>query len=67
MSVVASEEDSDLMTPNEVAAAFRVHPKTVARWANAGLLTTVRTFGGHRRFRRDEVVARLAELGLSTT
>ena len=44
-----------LMTPAEVAALFRVDPKTVTRWADAGKLTAVRTLGGHRRYRRDEV------------
>lgn len=44
-----------LLTPAEVAAMFRVDPKTVTRWAVAGKLTTVRTLGGHRRYRAGEV------------
>ena len=48
-------ESQDLMTPAEVAALFRVDPKTVTRWADAGKVTAVRTLGGHRRYRRDEV------------
>ena len=44
-----------LMTPAEVASLFRVDPKTVTRWAEAGKLTAVRTLGGHRRYRQDEV------------
>lgn len=44
-----------LMTPAEVAALFRVDPKTVTRWADSGKLTAVRTLGGHRRYRQDEV------------
>ena len=44
-----------LMTPAEVAALFRVDPKTVTRWADAGKLTAVRTLGGHRRYRESEV------------
>ena len=44
-----------LMTPAEVATLFRVDPKTVTRWADAGKLTAIRTLGGHRRFRQDEV------------
>jgi excisionase family DNA binding protein len=43
------------MTPAEVAALFRVDPKTVTRWADSGKLTAVRTLGGHRRYRQDEV------------
>ena len=44
-----------LLTPGEVAVLFHVDPKTVTRWANAGKLTSVRTLGGHRRFREVEV------------
>ena len=29
-------EDDALLTPSEVAAMFRVNPKTVTRWARAG-------------------------------
>jgi len=52
-----------LLTPSEVAAKFRVDPKTVTRWANAGKLSSIRTLGGHRRFRREEVDELLAASG----
>jgi excisionase family DNA binding protein len=45
-----------LLTPAEVVAAFRVDPKTVTRWAKAGKLSSVRTLGGHRRYREAEVL-----------
>jgi hypothetical protein len=45
----------DLLKPGEVAATFRVDPKTVTRWANEGRLTTVRTLGGHRRYLAHQV------------
>jgi len=48
-----------LLTPGEVAALFRVDPKTVTRWAKAGKLNAIRTLGGHRRFRESEVRAYL--------
>ena len=48
-----------LLTPGEVAAMFRVDPKTVTRWATAGRIGSIRTPGGHRRFREDEVRALL--------
>ncbi len=51
-----------LLTPAEVAALFRVDPKTVTRWANANKLTSIRTLGGHRRYRESEVQALLAEI-----
>ena len=44
-----------LLTPAEVAALFRVDPKTVTRWAKTGKLTSLRTLGGHRRYRESEV------------
>lgn len=47
--------DDTLLTPAEVAALFRVDPKTVTRWAKAGKLSSIRTLGGHRRYRADEV------------
>lgn len=46
-----------LLTPGEVAQTFRVDPKTVTRWAKKGLLTPIRTPGGHRRYRADAVAA----------
>ena len=49
----------NLLTPSEVAALFRVDPKTVTRWAKAGKLTSVRTLGGHRRYKESEVKALL--------
>lgn len=44
-------ETEKLLTPSEVASLFRVDPKTVTRWAKAGKLTSIRTLGGHRRYR----------------
>jgi predicted site-specific integrase-resolvase len=34
---------------------FRVDPKTVTRWAKAGKVSSIRTLGGHRRYRESEV------------
>jgi len=44
-----------------VAELFRVDPKTVARWASNGWIGSIRTPGGHRRFRESGVRALLAE------
>jgi excisionase family DNA binding protein len=49
----------NLLTPAEVAALFRVDPKTVTRWARNGKLTSIRTLGGHRRYKEAEVKALL--------
>ena len=51
-----------LLTPSEVAALFRVDPKTVTRWAKAGKLTSIRTLGGHRRYKESEVTALLKSI-----
>ncbi len=55
------QEPEKLLTPSEVAAIFRVDPKTVTRWAKVGKLSSIRTLGGHRRFREAEVHSLLAE------
>jgi excisionase family DNA binding protein len=54
MAARATETET-LLTPAEVAALFRVDPKTVTRWAKAGKLSSIRTLGGHRRYRETEV------------
>ena len=62
MRDMAEHETPDaLLTPSEVAALFRVNPKTVTRWARAGKITAIRTLGGHRRFRASEVRSFLAQ------
>jgi excisionase family DNA binding protein len=48
-------QPENLLTPSEVANLFRVDPKTVTRWARAGKLSSIRTLGGHRRYRESEV------------
>ena len=54
MTTQANDSET-LLTPAEVAAMFRVDPKTVTRWAKAGKLSSIRTLGGHRRYRESEV------------
>ena len=58
-----AKQPPDFLTPAEVAKIFRVSGRTVARWGEMGLLTTIRTPGGHRRFLVAEV-ERLLEEGL---
>lgn len=55
-----SNEAPELLTPGEVASMFRVDPKTVSRWANAGVIPFFRTPRGHRRFPAAEIRALLA-------
>jgi excisionase family DNA binding protein len=54
-------ESEKLLTPAEVAAMFRVDPKTVTRWAKSGKLSSIRTLGGHRRYREAEIRGLLEE------
>jgi excisionase family DNA binding protein len=54
-----TSEQEVLLTPAEVASLFRVDPKTVTRWAKTGKLTSIRTLGGHRRYKDSEVRALL--------
>jgi excisionase family DNA binding protein len=51
----------ELLTPSEVAAMFRVNPKTVTRWHRTGKVSAIRTLGGHRRFRASEIRRLLEE------
>jgi excisionase family DNA binding protein len=57
--VAVNSEQEVLLTPAEVASLFRVDPKTVTRWAKSGKLTSIRTLGGHRRYKESEVKALL--------
>jgi len=54
-----------LLTPAEVASLFRVDPKTVTRWAKAGKLNSIRTLGGHRRYKESEVKTLLNSIVLN--
>jgi excisionase family DNA binding protein len=67
---MAQTDDFDapeaLLTPSEVAALFRVNPKTVTRWARAGKISAIRTLGGHRRFRASEIRKFLDQVDEST-
>jgi excisionase family DNA binding protein len=51
---------SDYLTPIEVADRLLVAPVTVRLWASKGLLPSVTTLGGHRRFRVQDVDAFVA-------
>lgn len=63
MTVVDDLTDPNaLLTPGEVASLFRVTPKTITRWAEAGKLPAIRTLGGHRRFPAGGVIAAYAQM-----
>jgi excisionase family DNA binding protein len=56
------QQSEILLTPSEVATLFRVDPKTVTRWAKAGKISSIRTLGGHRRYRESEVRTLLGDV-----
>lgn len=49
-----------LLRSHEVATIFDVTERTVINWAAAGKLPSLRTIGGHLRFRRDDVMRLLS-------
>ena len=67
LSNLSISGQENLLTPAEVAALFRVDPKTVTRWAKAGKLTSIRTLGGHRRYKESEVKALLKTITPNTS
>jgi excisionase family DNA binding protein len=67
LSHLSVSGQENLLTPAEVAALFRVDPKTVTRWAKAGKLTSIRTLGGHRRYKESEVKALLKTITPNTS
>lgn len=46
---------SRLLTPKQVAEIFGMHPSSVTKWADDGKLPFVRTPGGQRRYRVEDV------------
>ena len=62
----SQSDPEQLLTPSEVAAMFRVNPKTVTRWARAGKISAIRTLGGHRRFKASEIQKYLEQVDEST-
>lgn len=52
---MSNVEESDYLTPGEVARMLHVSPKTISRWAAEERLPCLVTLGGHRRFRREDV------------
>jgi excisionase family DNA binding protein len=53
-------EGQQLLRSHEVAVLFDVTERTVINWASAGKLPSLRTIGGHLRFRSEDVVELLA-------
>ncbi|MBI2166548.1 MAG: helix-turn-helix domain-containing protein [Chloroflexi bacterium] len=50
------------LTRSQVALLFGVSPHTITRWAKQGLLTSIVTLGGQRRYPREAVLEVLREV-----
>jgi excisionase family DNA binding protein len=50
------------LTSTEAAELLHVSAATVKRWADEGLIPTLRTLGGHRRFRRTDILVMADQL-----
>ncbi|MEA2485528.1 MAG: hypothetical protein QOD46_639, partial [Actinomycetota bacterium] len=61
-AMMMADEESKLLSRAQVAALFRVTPRTVLRWTKSGKLNPIRTAAGHPRYRQDEVRAVLREM-----
>jgi excisionase family DNA binding protein len=59
----ATGDAPQLLRSHEVATIFDVTERTVINWAAAGKLPSLRTIGGHLRFRRDDVMRLLSGAG----
>ncbi len=55
----------EYLTPREAAQMLGVSPKTVVRWAAEGHIPSLVTLGGHRRFKREEILELLQRMSES--
>jgi excisionase family DNA binding protein len=56
MDTVQKLKEGDWLSLHEAAELLGVHPSTVRIWSDKGLLPVYRTRGGHRRYKRSEVL-----------
>ncbi len=63
---LAGMDDNALLTPGEVAELMRVDPKTVTRWAAADRISSIKTIGGHRRYKAGTLKRLLLEVASET-
>lgn len=55
-----------LLSTSEAGKLLTIHPSTVKRWADQGLLRVNRTKGGHRRFHLKDLLAGARDQGITT-
>ncbi len=59
--MVTSQPGEEWLSLREAADMLGIHPATVRQWADRNELPSRRTSGGHRRFRRSDIEARLRQ------
>src|SRR5215470_5392759 len=64
--MVNSKNDKSIYTTHEVSRLLHVNPRSVINWIEQSLLPSYRTPGGHRRIRRDDLLAFLRKHQIPT-
>src|SRR2546430_16515929 len=60
-SMTSIQTEDEWLSLSEAAELLGMHPATVRLWADRNELPSRRTNGGHRRFRRADIEARLRQ------
>ena len=55
----------EILTPSQASKYCKVSTKTIINWIEAGELSTLKTAGGHRRIKKDDLDKFLKKKGLS--
>ena len=64
--MVESPKTKTIYTTHEVSRLLQVNPRSVINWIEQSLLPSYRTPGGHRRIRRDDLLAFLRKHQIPT-
>ena len=64
--MVTTKSDKSIYTTHEVSRLLHVNPRSVINWIEQSLLHSYRTPGGHRRIRRDDLLAFLRKHQIPT-
>jgi len=64
--MVEQSKAKTIYTTHEVSRLLQVNPRSVINWIEQSLLPSYRTPGGHRRIRRDDLLAFLKKHQIPT-